>query len=148
MQMNMSNEEYAEFIRDKAPASPLWADLAKAFLVGGLICCLGQGLRELYERFAGLDEESAATAVSMTLIALSALLTGLNVYDKLARFAGAGTLVPITGFANAVAAPALEFKSEGYILGTAAKMFTIVGPVIVYGVAASVVYGLVLFFLG
>ncbi len=142
--MNMTNEEYGRFIRDMAPASPLWADLVKAFAVGGLICCLGQGLHELYTAAAGLDEESAGTAVSVTLIFLSALLTGLNVYDRLARFAGAGTLVPITGFANAVVSPALEFKSEGLVLGTAAKMFTIAGPVIVSGAAASVIYGLIL----
>jgi len=142
--MNMTNAEYDEFIRRRMPRSPLWSDLAKAFLVGGLICCAGQGLSLLYTEAIGLDRDTAAAAVSITLIAISAFLTGMNVYDRLARFAGAGTLVPITGFANAVVAPALEFKSEGFILGTAAKMFTIAGPVIVFGVAASVVYGLIL----
>ncbi|MCD7768804.1 MAG: stage V sporulation protein AC, partial [Oscillospiraceae bacterium] len=136
--------EYNEYIKDMAPKSPLAADLAKAFLVGGLICCLGEGLSMLYGDWAGLGEEDAATAVSMTLVFLSALLTGLGVYDKLARFAGAGTLVPITGFANAVVSPALEFKTEGFILGTAVKMFTIAGPVITFGLSASVVYGLIL----
>ncbi|MCD8116206.1 MAG: stage V sporulation protein AC [Oscillospiraceae bacterium] len=142
--MKMTNAEYNEYIKDMAPKSPLAADLAKAFLVGGLICCLGEGLSMLYGDWAGLGEEDAATAVSMTLVFLSALLTGLGVYDKLARFAGAGTLVPITGFANAVVSPALEFKTEGFILGTAVKMFTIAGPVITFGLSASVVYGLIL----
>ncbi|MCC8356681.1 MAG: stage V sporulation protein AC [Oscillospiraceae bacterium] len=142
--MKMTNAEYNEYIKDMAPRSPLAADLAKAFLVGGLICCLGEGLSMLYGDWAGLGEKDAATAVSMTLVFLSALLTGLGVYDRLARFAGAGTLVPITGFANAVVSPALEFKTEGFILGTAVKMFTIAGPVITFGLSASVVYGLIL----
>ncbi len=146
--MNMTNSEYNNYIKGMAPGSPLAGDLIKAFIVGGLICCLGEGLRMAYERFAGLGQEDAAVAVSMTLVGLSALLTGLNVYDKLARFAGAGTLVPITGFANAVVSPALEFKTEGFILGTAAKMFTIAGPVIAFGISASVVYGLILCLLG
>lgn len=146
--MRMSNEEYAKYVKQREPHSPLGMDLARAFVIGGLICCLGQALMMLYGRYAGLDKESSGTAASITLIALSALLTGLNVYDQLARFAGAGTLVPITGFANAVVSPALEFKSEGYILGTAAKMFTIAGPVIVFGVAASVVYGFLLCVIG
>lgn len=144
----MTNEEYAAFIRSRAPKSPLAGDLVKAFVVGGLICCAGQALSMLYTDAVGLDKESAGTAVSITLILLSAVLTGLNVYDRIARFAGAGTLVPITGFANAVVSPALEFKSEGYVLGTAAKMFTIVGPVIVFGITASVIYGLILCLLG
>lgn len=142
--MNMTNSEYNEYIKGMAPKSPLGGDLVKAFVVGGLICCIGEGLSMLYKDFAGLPEEDAATAVSMTLVFLSALLTGLNVYDKIARFAGAGTLVPITGFANSVVSPALEFKTEGFILGTAAKMFTIAGPVITFGITASVIYGLIL----
>ena len=146
--MKMTNAEYDEFIRRRMPRSPLWNDLAKAFVVGGLICCAGQGLSMLFTELVGLDRDTAAAAVSITLIALSAFFTGLNLYDQLARFAGAGTLVPITGFANAVVSPALEFKSEGFILGTAAKMFTIAGPVIVFGVGASVVYGLVLCLVG
>ncbi len=141
--MNMTNSEYNEYIKSMAPKSPLAGDLIKAFVVGGLICCLGEVISLGYTRYVGLDREGAATATSITLIALAALLTGLNLYDKLARFAGAGTLVPITGFANAVVSPALEFKSEGFILGTAVKMFTIAGPVIAYGTAASVVYGIV-----
>ena len=142
--MNMTNSEYDKYIQGMAPGSPVAKDLVKAFIVGGLICCLGQGLSVAYRQFAGLGEEDAATAVSMTLIFLAAVLTGLNVYDQMARFAGAGTLVPITGFANSVVSPALEFKTEGFILGTAAKMFTIAGPVITFGLTASVVYGLIL----
>ena len=142
--MNMTNGEYNEYIKGMAPKSPIAGDLIKAFIVGGLICCLGEALSMLYKQWAGLPEKDAATAVSMTLVFLSAVLTGLNIYDKLARFAGAGTLVPITGFANSVVSPALEFKTEGFILGTAVKMFTIAGPVITFGLTASVVYGLIL----
>ena len=144
----MTNSEYNEYIKSMSPKSPLAADLIKAFIIGGLICCLGEGITMLYTRFAGLDKLDAATATSITLIGLAALLTGLNVYDKIARFAGAGTLVPITGFANSVVSPALEFKSEGFILGTAVKMFSIAGPVITYGLAASVVYGIILCLMG
>lgn len=145
--MKMTNQEYGEYIKKKSPPSPLWSNMLKAFVVGGLICCIGQGLGQLYE-LAGLSKEDSATLVSMTLIFLGALLTGLGVFDKIAKFTGAGTLVPITGFANSVVSPALEFKSEGLITGTAAKMFIIAGPVIVYGIIASVVYGLILVLLG
>ena len=138
----MTNEEYAKLVKDISPKSPIVKNCIWAFLVGGAICCLGQLIKTCYQAL-GLDEESAGTAVSMTLVFLSALLTGLSVYDDIAKHAGAGTLVPITGFANAVAAPAIEFKTEGFILGLGAKMFTIAGPVIVYGVSASVVYGLI-----
>ena len=117
-------------------------EYARAFIVGGLICVLGQVFINLYSKF-GLDKDAAGTAASMTLVVLSALLTGLSLYDNIAKHAGAGTLVPITGFANAIAAPAIEFKTEGFILGVGAKMFTIAGPVIVYGLSASVVYGLI-----
>ena len=145
--MDMTNREYGEYIRKKQPPSPVWRDTLRAFAVGGLICALGQGLLSFYTA-RGLDRDSAGTAVSLTLVFLGALLTGLGVYDDIARFAGAGTLVPITGFANSVVAPALEFKREGYITGTAVKMFTIAGPVIVFGISASVVYGLVLVLFG
>ena len=117
-------------------------DCINAFWIGGLICTLGQLIMNGYSAL-GLDKTDAGTATSMTLVFLSAVLTGLSIYDDLAKVAGAGTLVPITGFANAVAAPAVEFKTEGFILGVGAKMFTIAGPVIVYGVSASVVYGLI-----
>lgn len=146
--MKMTNEEYQAFIRKRAPKSPVLGNAVKAFLVGGLICLAGQGLLEAFSGLAGLEKDAAAAWTSITLVFLSAMLTGLNVYDKLARFAGAGTLVPITGFANAVVSPALEFKTEGFVLGTAAKMFTIVGPVIAFGLASSVVYGLVLCLVG
>ena len=145
--MDMTNQEYNEYIKSKQPPSPLWRDVLRAFAVGGLICALGQGLMSFYMG-RGLDRDAAGTAVSLTLVFLGALLTGLGVYDDIARFAGAGTLVPITGFANSVVAPALEFKREGYITGTAVKMFTIAGPVIVFGVSASIVYGLVLVLFG
>jgi stage V sporulation protein AC len=120
----------------------MWKDCLNAFLVGGLICAIGQGILNGYTAL-GLEKDAAGTATSMTLVALSALLTGLSLYDNIAKFAGAGTLVPITGFANSIAAPAVEFKTEGFILGVGAKMFTIAGPVIVYGVSASVLYGLI-----
>ena len=145
--MDMTNDEYKQYADRHAPRSKTGRNLCRAFLVGGLICCLGQLLLDLYGR-AGLNEQDAAGAVSVTLVLLGAVLTGLGVYDKLAKFAGAGTLVPITGFANSVVAPALEFKTEGLITGTAAKMFAIAGPVIVYGVSASAVYGLVLCLIG
>ena len=138
----MTEKEYGKLVQEMAPKSPMWRDCLMAFLVGGLICTLGQLAINGYTAL-GLEKQDASTAASMSLVALSALLTGLSLYDDIAKHAGAGTLVPITGFANAVAAPAVEFKTEGMILGTAAKMFTIAGPVIVYGVSASVVYGVV-----
>lgn len=141
--MQPTPEQYNQMIQRSCEKSPLGKNALWAFAVGGGICALGQGIF-VFWRMAGLDESDAGTAVSVTLIALSALLTGLHVYEKLAKHAGAGTLVPITGFSNSVAAPALEFKSEGLVLGTAAKMFTIAGPVLVYGISASIVYGIVL----
>lgn len=138
----MTEREYGKLVDELSPDSPMGKDCVIAFVVGGLICTLGQVFLEVYGKL-GLDKDHAGTAASMTLVALSALLTGLSLYDNLAKYAGAGTLVPITGFANAVAAPAVEFKTEGFILGVGAKMFTIAGPVIVYGVSASVVYGLI-----
>ena len=138
----MTEKEYSKLVEEMSPRSPIWRDCLNAFWIGGLICALGQLIMNGYIAL-GLDKETAGTAMSMTLVALSALLTGLSLYDDIAKRAGAGTLVPITGFANAVAAPALEFQTEGFILGVGAKMFTIAGPVIVYGVSASVVYGLI-----
>ena len=138
----MTEREYQKLVDSMAPKSPMWKDCLNAFWIGGLICAIGQLILNGYTKL-GLDEVNAGTATSMTLVALSALLTGLSLYDNIAKYAGAGTLVPITGFANAIAAPAVEFKTEGLVLGTAAKMFTIAGPVIVYGVSASVVYGLI-----
>ena len=138
----MTDKQYENLVDELSPKSPMGKDCLMAFLIGGLICAIGQVFMNLYTNL-GLDKDAAGTAVSMTLVTLSALLTGLSLYDDIARHAGAGTLVPITGFANSIAAPAVEFKTEGMILGTAAKMFTIAGPVIVYGVSASVVYGLI-----
>ena len=139
----MTPEEYQALVKRMAPRSPILRDTALAFLVGGAICCLGQALSDWY-RFLGLKLEDAATATSVSLVFLSALFTGLGLYHKLARHAGAGTLVPITGFANAVASPAIDFRAEGVVTGTAVKMFTVAGPVIVFGTAASAVYGLIL----
>ena len=138
----MTEKEYEKLVGELSPKSPLWKDCLFAFVIGGGICALGQLFMNWYEDL-GLDKTDAGTLTSMTLVALSALFTGLSLYDNLAKYAGAGTLVPITGFANSVAAPAVEFKTEGFILGVGAKMFTIAGPVIVYGVSASVVYGLI-----
>ncbi len=138
----MTEKEYGKLIKNMAPKSPLGKDCLNAFWIGGLICCIGQLIMNGYAAL-GLDKTDSGTATSMTLVALSAFLTGLSLYDNIAKHAGAGTLVPITGFANSIAAPAVEFKTEGFILGVGAKMFTIAGPVIVYGVSASVVYGLI-----
>ena len=143
----MTNEEYRQYAERHAPRSPVGKNMLCAFLIGGAICCLGQLLFQLYLSL-GLEEESAAAWESITLVALGAAATALGLYDKLAKHAGAGTLVPITGFANSVVAPALEFKTEGFITGTAAKMFIISGPVIVYGVGASILYGLLLCLIG
>ena len=141
--MKMTNEEYRRYAERRAPRSQTGGNMLRAFLYGGAICCFGQFFLELYGSF-GLDAEAAGTACSITMIFFGAALTAAGVYDELAKRAGAGTLVPITGFANSVAAPALEFKTEGFITGTAAKMFVIAGPVIVYGASAGVVYGLLL----
>ena len=145
--MDMKPEEYQALANRLAPPSPIVRDTVLAFLVGGGICVLGQVIQNGWIA-SGLSLEDAGTATSCTLVALSALLTGLNLYNKLARFGGAGTLVPITGFANAVASPALDFKSEGFVTGMAAKMFQVAGPVIVFGTLASVVYGVILLLLG
>lgn len=138
----MTEKQYGALVARMAPKSPMWRDCLNAFWIGGLICVVGQIFTNCYGAW-GLEKQDAGTAASMTLVALSALLTGLSVYDDIAKHAGAGTLVPITGFANAIAAPAVDFKTEGFVLGVGAKMFTIAGPVIVYGLAASVVYGFI-----
>ena len=141
--MEMSPQEYQQYVKQKAPKSPIFKDTALAFLVGGAICALGQLIQNGYVSL-GLERVDAGTATSVTLVFLSALFTGLNLYNSLARYAGAGTLVPITGFANSVVSPAIDFKSEGFVTGMAAKMFTVAGPVIVFGTLASAVYGVVL----
>ena len=138
----MTDKEYGQLAQRLAPKSPIWKDCANAFWIGGVICVIGQLLINGYTAL-GLEKQDASTAASMTLVALSALLTGLSLYDDIAKHAGAGTLVPITGFANSIAAPAVEFKTEGFVLGVGAKMFTIAGPVLVYGTATGVVYGLI-----
>ena len=145
--MELSDREYGELVKARAKPSPLWRDLIWAFGVGGTICALGQALMEGYQSL-GLDRDQAGTAVSVTLILAASVLTGLGWFDKLAKRAGAGTLVPITGFANAMVSPALEFKSEGFITGTAAKLFVVAGPVLVFGISASAVYGVILWVLG
>ena len=140
--MNVSEKEYRQMSQKASPGSPVGKDCAKAFLVGGLLCGVGEVLFQLL-RQAEVTEKDARTLVSSALILLAVILTGFRVFDNIAKHAGAGTLVPITGFANSVVAPAIEFKTEGYILGLGAKMFIIAGPVITYGVVASVVYGVV-----
>ncbi len=141
--MDMSPKDYQNYVKQHAKKSPIVKDTALAFVIGGAICVLGQLIQNGYMSL-GLGKDDAGTAVSCTLVFLSALLTGLNLYNKIARFGGAGTLVPITGFANAVVSPAIDFKSEGFITGMAAKMFTVAGPVIVFGTVASVLFGLIL----
>lgn len=145
--MNMTPEEYNELTKQSSPRSPFIKDFFLAFVIGGLICALGQALIMAYQS-AGMSEEIAGSVTSVTLVFLSIVLTGLNIYPSIAKFGGAGTLVPITGFANAVASPALEFKTEGLVLGLAAKMFVIAGPVIVYGTTASIIYGLIIYLFG
>lgn len=145
--MHMTGKEYNRYVARLAEKSPLGRDLLGAFCIGGLICVLGQLILNGYKALE-LSEQDVATATSVTLIFLSAVLTGLSLYDDIAKFAGAGTIVPITGFANAVVSPAIEFKAEGFVTGMAAKMFVIAGPVIVYGTAASVIYGLILAIFG
>jgi stage V sporulation protein AC len=145
--MDMTPEEYQSYVRQKEKKSPILKDVLLAFVIGGAICVIGQAIQNGWAAL-GLSEEDAGTATSCTLVYVSALLTGLNLYHKIARFGGAGTLVPITGFANSVVSPALDFKSEGFVTGMAAKMFTVAGPVIVFGTLASVLYGIVLLLLG
>ena len=144
--MDMTPKEYQQYVQEKSKKSPILKDVALAFVIGGLICVVGQAIQNGWSA-AGLSEEDAGTATSCTLVLLSALLTGFNLYSRLARFGGAGTLVPITGFANAVVSPAIDFKSEGFVTGMAAKMFTVAGPVIVFGTLASAIYGVILMLL-
>lgn len=140
------DERYNDYVKENTPKKSWFINLCKAFAVGGLICCLGQLLTDLYQN-TGMDKDTASLYTTLSLIFLSILFTGLNLYQKLANFAGAGTLVPITGFANSVAAPAIEFKEEGQVFGIGCKIFTIAGPVILYGVFCSWVLG-ILYWLG
>ena len=135
-------KEYNDYVESKAPKSPLLKDCFNAFLVGGLICSLGQIIFE-FCKFKGLDQVTSNTIVSITLIGLAAFLTAINVFNKIGKFAGAGSLVPITGFANSIVAPSIEFKSEGYVMGVGSKMFTIAGPVLVFGICTSIIVGIV-----
>lgn len=140
--MQMTNQEYSSYVQKLSPKSPLWKDVLCAFVIGGLICTLAQLIQNGFSRL-GLDKEAAGSATSVSMIFLGALLTGLSVFDDIAKVAGAGTLVPITGFANSIVAPAMEFRSEGFIMGMSNKMFTIAGPVLVFGISASVLVGLI-----
>ena len=144
--MKMTKQEYTDYVARRAPKSTSVKDVLCSFIFGGLICCVGQGILMAYEHL-GLDGENAKAVTSITLVFIGALLTALHLYDRLAKVARAGTLVPITGFANAVTASAIEFRSDGLVTGTAAKMFVVAGPVIVYGVSASVIYGAVYYFI-
>lgn len=145
MDINLSKSQYSQMYKEASKGTKWWITIPKAFVFGGLICMLGESLLNMYSGF-GLSEKNAGMATSITLIFLSALFTALGYYDRIAKHAGAGTLVPITGFANSVVAPAMEFKTEGFVLGLGAKIFIICGPVILYGTLASVVYGIVYFF--
>lgn len=145
--MDMDKKTYGEFVKARMPRSPLLKDCVRAFLVGGLICAIAEALLRLY-LYWQIPEETARTLVPVTLIFITSFLTGLGIFDDIAKFAGAGTLVPITGFANSVAAPAIESKSEGLIMGVGAKLFTISGPVILYGILTSVLYGVVYWIIG
>ena len=141
--MNLSKETYKQYANARAPKSPILKNCLRAFLVGGLICTIGQGLNTLYTKVCGMEKADAGTLTACTLVLLAAVLTGLGIFDRIAKFAGAGTLVPITGFANAVVSPAIDAKSEGLILGVGAKIFTVAGPVLLYGTLAGTVYGVV-----
>lgn len=136
-----TNKEYQEYVNQKSPNSPIFRNCFNSFWVGGLICAIGQIIIEIC-KYRGLDIEMSATIVSISLIFLSAFLTALNIFNKIGKFAGAGSLVPITGFANSIVSPAMEYKSEGYVMGVGAKMFTVAGPVLVYGISTSILVGI------
>ena len=145
--MQLDKQRYQQLLEQKSPPSPLPIDCLKAFLFGGAICTVGEAVSNFWQG-RGLETLSAAAATAITMVFLGGLLTCLHLYEKLAKHAGAGTIVPITGFANAIVSPAMEFKSEGLVLGLGAKLFAVAGPVLVYGIAASVIYGLVYCLLG
>ena len=137
-----TKQEYSDYVDQKSPNSPILRNCFNAFWVGGLICSIGQIIMDFCQ-YQGMDQTSASTVVSIILIAISAILTGLNVFNKIGKFAGGGSLVPITGFANSIVSPAIEYKSEGYIMGVGGKMFTVAGPVLVFGISASVIIGII-----
>lgn len=142
--MRISNKQYDEMVKKASPNSPIVLDCIKAFLIGGAICCFGQLLFYIFRK-SGMSLDESRSLVSISLIIITAILTGIGVFDKIAKHAGAGTIVPITGFANSVVSPAMEFKSEGFIMGTGASIFKVAGPVILYGTTAASVYGLIYF---
>jgi stage V sporulation protein AC len=142
--LKITNQEYGELTKKHSPNTKMPFTCTKAFIIGGLICVIGQGLLNYFGNL-GFNKTESGTLTTMSLVFIAAILTGLKVYDKLAKHAGAGSIVPITGFANAVVSPALEFKTEGFITGVGAKMFTIAGPVILYGITASALYGILLY---
>ena len=137
-----TNKSYQDFTNKKSPNSPILKNCFNAFWVGGLICSIGQ-LIMFYCKYKGLDETASSTVVSIVLIGISALLTSLNIFNKIGKFAGAGSLIPITGFANSIVSPAIEYKSEGYVMGVGGKMFTVAGPVLVFGISTSVIVGII-----
>ena len=147
MKNNISNKEYSKMVEMASPDSKLFSDMAKAFVVGGVICVLGQFFSDGFKKL-GLSKDDASMLTSVSLIFLGAFLTGIGVYDDIAKFGKAGTLVPITGFANGIVSPAIEYKTEGYVLGVGVKMFTIAGPVLVCGISASVIYGIIFKLMG
>lgn len=137
-----TKQEYSDYVDKKSPNSPIFKNCFNAFWVGGLICSIGQIIFD-FCKFKGMQETDCSTVVSIILIGISAILTGLNIFNKLGKFAGAGSLVPITGFANSIVSPAIEYKSEGYVMGVGGKMFTVAGPVLVFGISASVIIGII-----
>ena len=143
----ISKKEYSRLVKKHSQNSPVFTDTLKAFVVGGIICTIGQAFRNFYFS-KGLNTDLTGTATCISLILIASILTALNIFDKIAKFAGAGTLVPITGFANAVVSPCMEFKTEGLVLGTASRMFVVAGPVIAYGTISSIIAGLIYYFLG
>ncbi len=143
-----TKQEYSDYVDQKSPNSPILKNCFNAFWVGGLICSIGQIIMDFCE-YQGMDQTSASTVVSIILIAISAILTSLNIFNKIGKFAGAGSLIPITGFANSIVSPAIEYKSEGYVMGVGGKMFTVAGPVLVFGISTSVIIGIIAtFFVG
>ena len=146
--MNIEKKQYEKYAKARAPKSPVIKNCVKAFLFGGGICAIAQGILDVYENLIGLDSELSATLTSVTLVFIAVLLTAFGIFDRIAKHAGAGTLVPITGFANAVASPAIDSKSEGLVLGVGAKIFTVAGPVLLYGTLSGTVFGVVYYVLG
>ena len=145
--MNIEKKQYKKYAKAHAPKSPVIKNCLKAFLVGGTICCIGQALLDVYSKLLGLSEEDAGTLCSVTLVLAAVILTALGLFDKIAKHAGAGTLVPITGFANAVASPAIDSRGEGAVLGVGAKIFTVAGPVLLFGTVAGAIYGVIYWFI-